>query len=88
MYDYLKGIGIDVAALKSVHFHGNQDRIASVEGSELRAQKSRFEFAFASGDSGSALQRWDGTGLKNEFLVHEVRRITVYVEEGGLRRST
>lgn len=81
MYDYLKGIGVDMAALKSVHFHGNQDRISSVEGTELRAQKDRFQFTFVGGDTGAPVQRWDGSGLKNEFMIHEVRRITVYVKK-------
>ncbi|MBX3226043.1 MAG: hypothetical protein KIT84_29290 [Labilithrix sp.] len=82
IYDYLKGIGVDVDNLKSVHFHGNVDRIASVEGSELRKEPERFTFSFTSGgDTGTPFQRWSGTGLKNEFVAHEIRRVTVYVKK-------
>lgn len=81
--DYLKAIGVDTKAIKSVHFHGNNDRIASLEGSELRNEKNpdRFAFTFMSGDSGAPLQRWDVEHLKNDFAIHEIRRITVYVNK-------
>lgn len=81
IYDYLKGIGVDVDALKSVHFHGNNDRIGSVEGSELRKEKDRFVFSFNNADTGAPIGRWSGTGLKNEFIAHEIRRMTVYVKK-------
>ena len=79
--DYLAGIGVDLATMKAVHFYGNGDRIASIEGAELRKEKGRFEFGFTSGDSGAPLQRWDGTGLKNPFIVHEIRRVAVYAKK-------
>jgi len=79
--DYLAGIGVSVDAVKSVHFHGNGDRIASIEGTELRKDKDRFVFSFIAGDTGAPLQKWDVTGLKNEFIIHEIRRVTVYVKK-------
>ena len=81
LYDYLKGIGISPESIKSIHLHGNGDRIGSVEGTELRKEKDRFQFSFASGDTGTPLRRWDTDGLKNEFVVHEIRRMTVYVKK-------
>lgn len=81
MAEYLAGIGVDVATMKAVHFYGNGDRIASLEGAELRKEKGRFEFGFTSGDSGAPIQRWDGTGLKNPFIIHEIRRVAVYVKK-------
>jgi hypothetical protein len=83
VFDYLRAIGVRPASVRSIHFHGNGDRIASVEGAELLAQKDRFEFQFISNDTGTALQRWDGTGLKNEFVVHEIRRMTIYVQKAS-----
>ena len=82
MYDYLKGIGVDINAIKSVHFHGNNDRIASLEGSELRKEKDRFVFGYpAGGDTGTPHQKWDTAGLKNEFSIHEIRRVSVFVKK-------
>ncbi len=81
IYDYLKGIGVAPESIKSIHFHGNGDRIASVEGTELRKEKDRFQFSFVSGDSGPPLTRWDTDHLKNEFVVHEIRRMTIYVKK-------
>lgn len=79
--DYLKGIGVSIDAIKSVHFHGNADRIASIEGTELRKEKDRFVFSFISGDTGTPLQKWDTDNLKNEFVIHEIRRVTIYVKK-------
>jgi hypothetical protein len=77
--DYLAAIGVAPERLKSIHFHGNGDRIASIEGKELVADKDRFVFQFTSGDTGAPLTEWDTTGLKNPFVANEIRRVTVYV---------
>ena len=81
LHDYLASIGVDMAALKTVHFYGNGDRISSLDGPEIRKEKSRFEIAFSSGDTGSPIARWGVEGLKNEFMVHEIRRVAVYVKK-------
>ena len=81
LYDYLKAIGVAPESVKSVHLHGNNDRIGSVEGSELLKDKNRFQFQFLSGTSGAATARWDTDGLKNEFVVHEIRKVTIYVKK-------
>lgn len=81
IYDYVKAIGVAPESIKSIHFHGNADRIASVEGSELLKGKDRFVFSFLSGDTGAPISRWDTDGLKNEFVVHEFRKVTIYVKK-------
>lgn len=81
LYDYLKAIGVAPETVKSVHLHGNGDRIGSIEGAELVKDKARFAFQFASGTTGAPLQRWDTGGLKNPFVVHEFRRVTIYVKK-------
>jgi len=83
LYDYLKAIGVAPESVKSVHVHGNGDRIGSVEGSELLKDKNRFQFQFLSGTSGAATARWDTDGLKNEFVVHEIRKVTIYVKKAS-----
>ena len=83
LYDYLKAIGIAPESVKSVHLHGNNDRIGSVEGAELLKDKNRFQFQFLSGTSGAATARWDTDGLKNEFVVHEIRKVTIYVKKAS-----
>jgi len=81
LYDYLKAIGVAPEQVKSVHLHGNNDRIASVEGAELLKEKDRFQFKFLAGESGAPIEAWPTTGLKNTFAVHEIRRMTVYVKK-------
>ena len=61
IYEYLKAVGVDVDHVKAVHLAGTRDHIASVEGSELRADKARFVFNFLEGETGIALaQQPDG----------------------------
>ena len=84
LYDYLTGIGLDPKTIKSVHLHGNNDRIGSVEGSELVKEKDRFTFTFSSQTTGAPLQRWDTEGLKNEFVVHEIRKVSVFVKKAPI----
>lgn len=81
LYDYVKAIGVAPESIKSIHIHGNGDRIASIEGPELVAGKARFQFSFLSGDTGSPISRWDTDGMKNEFVVHEFRKVTIYVKK-------
>jgi hypothetical protein len=83
LVDYVKAIGIAPASIKSIHFHANNDRIGSVEGSELLKEPSRFQFQFLSGNTGTPVARWDIDGLKNEFAVHEIRKVTIYVKKAS-----
>lgn len=79
LFDYLQAIGVSPASLRSVHLHGNGDRVASVEGKELLKERDRFVFGFTSNTTGAPLQLWDTEGLKNEFVANEIRRVTIYV---------
>ncbi len=81
LYEYLKGIGVNVDAIKSVHLHATGDQIGSLEGSELRKEKDRFVFGFISGTTGAPQTKWDTDGLKNEFVVHEIRKVSVFVKK-------
>lgn len=81
VYDYVKSIGLAPESIKSIHFHGNSDRIGSIEGSELVKQKDRFTFTFSSQTTGAPIQRWDTEGLKNEFVVHELRKVSIFVKK-------
>lgn len=83
LHDYVKAIGVAPESIKSIHIHGNNDRIGSVEGSELLKQKDRFQFQFLSGNTGAPTVRWDTDGLKNEFVVHEIRKVTIYVKKAS-----
>jgi hypothetical protein len=81
LYDYVKAIGVAPESIRSIHLHGNNDRIGSIEGSELLKEKDRFEFQFLSGTTGAAVAKWDTDNLKNEFVVHEIRKVTIYVNK-------
>lgn len=78
LYDYLAAIGVAPESVRAIHLYGNGKRIAAVQGGELTADKDRFVFSFLSGDTGAPIARWDTTGLKNTYVVHEIRRVAVY----------
>ncbi|WP_394838810.1 hypothetical protein LVJ94_18120 [Pendulispora rubella] len=79
--EYLKEIGVPVERVRSIHVVGNQNRVASIEGDELRADKARFIFDFLDETTGNAKTRWATTGLKNLSVVHEIRALSVYVDK-------
>lgn len=83
LVDYVKAIGVAPASIKSIHVHGNGDRIGSIEGAELLKEPNRFQFQFLSGITGTPAARWDTDGLKNEFVVHEIRKVTIYVKKAS-----
>ena len=77
--EYLKAIGVAPASVKSVYVWDNSSRIGSVEGSELVKEQDRFLVHFGAGKTGGAEVHWDTTGLKNLYVVHEIRKIAVFV---------
>ncbi len=81
--DYLKEIGVAPESVKSVYLFDQTNRIASIEGKELNADRARFVFHFTSGNTGNAETVWDTTGLKNTFIVHEIRRVSVFVNKAA-----
>jgi hypothetical protein len=79
LYDYLKAIGVAPQSVKAVHVHDGTDRVGGIDGSELLKDPARFRVHFASGTTGTAETGWDTVGLKNLFVVHEIRKLSVYV---------
>jgi hypothetical protein len=43
--------------------------------------KDRFTFTFSGSTTGAPIQRWDTEGLKNEFVVHELRKVSIFVKK-------
>jgi hypothetical protein len=79
--EYFAEIGVDVSKIKAVHFQANTDRVASIEGDELRAQPTRFVFDFLGKTSGSVKAAWDTTGMKNQFHSTEMYAVSVFVNK-------
>jgi hypothetical protein len=79
--DYLKGIGVNVDRVKAIHFADKGARIASIEGSELRADKDRFVFDFLQTHTGMPMQAWKTTGLKNMVRNDDIYGVNVFVEK-------
>ncbi len=77
--DYLTSIGVAPSTVKSVYVWDNANRVGSVDGAELTKEQDRFRVRFSAGTTGGAETAWDTTGLKNLFVVHEIRKIEVFV---------
>jgi hypothetical protein len=86
--EYFAAIGVDVSKIKAVHFQANHDRVASLEGSELRAQSARFVFDFLGGDEGMVKSAYDTTGLKNAFHSSEMYAVSVFVKKDAPKVDT
>jgi hypothetical protein len=82
--DYLKAIGVNVDRVKSVHFADKSMRIASIEGSELRADKDRFVFDFLQTHTGQPMEAWKTTGLKNMLRIDDIFGVNVFVEKAPM----
>lgn len=81
VYDYLKAVGVKPESVRAVHIHGNTNQIAGLEGREMMSDTKRFIFSFASGDTGAPMVRWDNDGLKSQYSVHEIRKLSVFVKK-------
>lgn len=81
--EYLGAIGVDVSKVKAIHFQANSDRVASIEGSELRAQPARFVFDFLGKTNGAVKAAWDTTGMKNQFHSSEMFAVSVFVNKAA-----
>jgi hypothetical protein len=79
--DYLRAIGVNVERVKAIHFADKGLRIASIEGSELRADKDRFVFDFLETTTGMPMQSWKTTGLKNLLKIDDIMGMNVFVEK-------
>ncbi|MGO8996442.1 MAG: hypothetical protein ACLQVI_24265, partial [Polyangiaceae bacterium] len=79
--DYLKAIGVNVDRVKAVHFADKAARIASIEGSELRADKDRFVFDFLQTQTGMPMQAWKTTGLKNMVRNDDIYGVNIFVNK-------
>ena len=77
--DYLAGIGVNVDRVKAVHFADKSDRIASLEGSELRGDKDRFVFDFTATTGGMPEMVWSTAGLKTQLRIDYFYAINVFV---------
>lgn len=86
--EYLAAVGVDVSRIKAIHFTANSDRVASIEGDELRAQPARFVFDFLGKTNGSVKAAWDTTGMKNTFHSSEMYAVSVFVNKAAPAVST
>jgi hypothetical protein len=77
--DYLRGIGVNVDRVKAVHFADKSDRIASVEGSELRSDQDRFVFDFTATTGGMPEMVWSTAGLKTTLRIDYFYALNVFV---------
>ena len=79
--DYLKGIGVNVDRVKAVHFADKDSRIASIEGTELRAQKDRFVFDFEETTGGKPKQAWETMGLQTMLRIDDFFALNIFVTQ-------
>jgi hypothetical protein len=80
--DYLRATGVDVAAIREIHFYGSHDRVAVVSGDELRAARDKMVFDFTQQVEGKPRARWSQLhALHHKPMVDVILAIAAYVEK-------
>lgn len=80
LQDYLTSVGVNVAAIQTMHLRDLREKVVTVEGAELRRDKNRFMFAFMQGTTGIAHTQWSTEGLKDGLHIDEIAMINIYAK--------
>jgi hypothetical protein len=78
---YAQSLGIAPEKIKAIHALGNREKLATIKGTELVANKGRFQFDFMQETTGIAKVDWDTTGLADTYVIHEIRALSFYVDK-------
>lgn len=71
--------GVDLEAIKAVHFYGGRNFIQVVEGDEFRRVGDTFRFNFTQGTGGKPRQRPPAGGMEYNTGIDIIRAVVVYV---------
>jgi hypothetical protein len=73
--------GVDIDAIRAVHFYGGRNFIQVVEGDEFRRVGDTFRFSFTKGTGGKPRQRPPKGGMEYNTGIDIVRAVAVYVDK-------
>jgi len=79
--DLFKAHGVDIAAIKAVHFYGGRNFIQVVDGDEFRRVGDTFRFNFTGGTRGKPRQRPPKDGIDYNTGIDIVKAVAVYIDE-------
>ena len=80
--DYLQAIGTDLDKVNELHIYGSHDRVAIVQGSELRQLRDRIVFDFTRQVDGKPRARWAQThALPHRPMVDVILGMSVYIDK-------
>ncbi len=77
--DYLAVLGVSLAKVKAVHFHGGS-RVVVVDGEDLRKNGKDLSFTFTMGDRGKVNMEFPGA-LHIDTTIDLLSNMTIYVEK-------
>ena len=82
--DYLQAIGVDLDKVRELHVYGSHDRIAVIQGSELKPLRDRIVFDFTRQVDGKPRARWSQThALPHRPMVDVIMGISLYVSKSA-----
>jgi hypothetical protein len=79
--EYLEKIGVPLARVRTIHFAGHRDHVASLEGAELRKEPHRFVFHFGHKMTAMPKSAWSTVGLKNPLRIDTIRNVAIFVKK-------
>ena len=82
--DLVKNLGVDLRQVKAVHFHGGLDRVAVLDGDEVRRQRDKLFINFCSEMMGKPRVEWT-RGIRTNDTPDTVRDLAIYVHKAPPR---
>ena len=79
--DYLASIGVDIAKVKAVHFHGGRDRVSVIDGDQVRSFKDSLRFSFTQAERGKPRADWPGEGFRINTTIDLIAAMAIYVDK-------
>jgi hypothetical protein len=78
--EYLAALGVDVARVRQLHLYGGRERVAIVDGAELRRLGDDLRFSFTRGDGGKPRVEAPEQGMRANTSIDKIANLAVYVE--------
>ncbi len=78
MSDWLVALGVDLAAVQAVHWHGGRGRVAVVPGDALRRWPDELIFSFTGGTAGKPRVHWISASFRPSDQIDLVSAVAIY----------
>ncbi len=79
MSDWLAALGLDLATVQAVHWHGGRGRVAVIPGDAIRKWPDELLFSFTGGTSGKPRMHWVSPHFRPNDQIDLVSAVAIYL---------